>query len=121
MFSTPVFEKINLSQQFDFGIGYLGSVSKLFQNTGTILGIAKKVKEVRIEDSICSLSDQTSVNVVRVDLNVDWKFENSLHKLKLKVAVFVLKELVREVNTTTEQPSLFTWVMVRNSKINSLC
>lgn len=94
-----VFEKVDFSQEFDVSMIDIGGTSKLSQNFCTILGIAKKVQKIRVQNLVSRLCHQATINIVRIYLNIDWKLKNSFHKVKeFEFSVFVLRELVREVN-----------------------
>lgn len=75
----PVFEKINFGQQLDIKVGQFCFIPKLFQEVGTILSIAKILNQRRIQESRCCITDYLPINVVRRDLNIDWKLNNCYH------------------------------------------
>jgi hypothetical protein len=106
----PFFKEIKLSQKFDIERIYFGSVSKLVQHTHSILSIAKVFKKLWIENLSCSIGDDLSVNIVRGDLNVDWKFENCNHKLYFRITAFVLKDSSGEENDFPSAPVFYTRV-----------
>lgn len=115
---TPFTEEVDFGQQFDIERVNIGCISELLQDTAAVLSRAKILKQTWIEDSFCRLCNLPSVNVVRLNLDVDRKFNDCLHKINYLVfKPFVLKDSSGVENNHPRLPDENTWV---NEVYNSL-
>lgn len=105
--SLSVLEKIKFGQKFDRNIVTLCGLSKLTNRLSLILSIAKIFQKIGIENLISRIGNQFSINIVRLNLNIDRKFDNCNHNfLVFKVSAFVLKDSSGDENIHPERPSL---------------
>lgn len=107
MFLSPSFEEIYLGQQFDVKITYLGFYPEPLQDFFSKLSVAKIFNKSRVEDRVRSLSDNPSIYVVRLDLNINRILKNCNHKEKdFELTAFVLKDSSGLEKEPTERPGV---------------
>lgn len=120
--SFSVLEKIKFCQYFDGNSGTFCRLSKLLHRLSFILSIAKILKKIGIENLIGCICNKLSVDIVRLDLNIDRKFDYCNHKfIVLKVSAFVLKDSSGvEKDTTRASQSYITGVRELNNYISNV-
>lgn len=119
--SLLFFEKVEFSQKFDRYIVYSSSFSKLFQVTSGILSTAQIFQKTLIENLISSRSNSGSINIVRLYLNIDWKFKDCFHNtlnysLKLLYRFRPFSVIVRRSTHFPSGPGQVTRVKEHDTK-----
>lgn len=114
-------KKINLCQKFDVKVIYFGFKPELVHHLSSILSFAKIFKELGIQNMVCSICNNLSINIVTDNLYVNRKFKNCLHGINIWITVFVLKDSSGLEIYQPNSPVFFTWVKKIDSNLLSLC